>query len=161
MQETSWWDSPTVLTLFQTHQGDDVHWFLVAEFPFRAFQAPGLCQLRWKRSKLLLSDRWLISSSQSFRPAAFFHPHFPLHQSCSRWGYDGVVCVTTDYAMPAEDRRNPKGDGKKGTAKKNVINCRQMSRNVLWHFMTFYDVYDALCQWEKETEIVIKCRKVS
>ena len=28
----------------------------------------------------------------------------------------------------------------------------------LWRFMTFYDV---LCQWNKETEIVIKCRKLS
>ena len=28
----------------------------------------------------------------------------------------------------------------------------------LWRFMTFYDV---LCQWNTETEIVIKCRKLS
>ena len=36
--------------------------------------------------------------------------------------------------------------------------CHKLSQIVV----TFYDeFYDVLCQWNKETEIVIKCRKVS
>ena len=39
-----------------------------------------------------------------------------------------------------------------------VSNCRKVSYDALWRFMTLYDV---LCQVRKATEIVIKCRKVS
>ena len=55
--------------------------------------------------------------------------------------------------------RSPKGEGKKGTAKI----CHKLSCIVSKYFMTFYDVtlYDVLRQWNEETEIVIKCRKLS
>ena len=47
-----------------------------------------------------------------------------------------------------------KGTGGRGRDRK----CRKLSRIVV----TFYDeFYDVLCQWNKETEIVTKCRKVS
>ena len=57
-----------------------------------------------------------------------------------------------------------KGTGGRGRDRK----CHKLSQTVvtfyddlydnLWRFMTFYDV---LCQWNKEMEIVIKCRKLS
>ena len=75
-----------------------------------------------------------------------------------------VPSVSTNYTK-SFSRRNPKGDGRKGDGTENVINCRDVCRKLSWHFyddlwryMTFYDV---LCQWNKETEIVIKCRKLS
>ena len=62
---------------------------------------------------------------------------------------------------PAKSKRGrEEGDGTE-----NVINCRDVCRKLSWHFMTTYDdfmtIYDVLCQWNKETEIVIKCRKLS
>ena len=63
---------------------------------------------------------------------------------------------------PAKSKRGrEEGDGTE-----NVINCRKLSQIVVTNFMTNFmtncmTFYDVLCQWNKETEIVIKCRKLS
>ena len=90
--------------------------------------------------------------------------HNPLLWSTPKLTSDRLTLIWPDSV----NRRNPKRDRKKGTAKTFVIDCRKLSQNVLWHFMMTYDdlwrfmrFYDVWCQRNKATQIVIKCRKLS
>ena len=83
---------------------------------------------------------------------------------------DATGCRAASPAGPTKPivRRNAKKGRRKGNCKKNVINCRELSQNVLRHSLTTYDAlmttYDdlwRLCQRNKATEIVIKFRKLS
>ena len=76
-----------------------------------------------------------------------------------------MAVVVASALKKSLNRRNPKGRREEGDGTENVINCRDVCRKLSWHFMTTYDdlwrFMTFLCQWNKETEIVIKCRKLS
>ena len=64
--------------------------------------------------------------------------------------------VRERQVVPAKTKRGLE----EGDRTENVINCRKLS--CVTFYDEFYDeFYDILCQWNKETEIVIKCRKMS
>ena len=58
-------------------------------------------------------------------------------------------------------RRDPKGDGKKGTEKKQLMNRRKLSQNVLWHSITVYDVLWRFMSKEQSDRNCHKCRKLA
>ena len=58
--------------------------------------------------------------------------------------------------IPEKSKRGrEEGDGTE-----NVINCRKLLQIVVTFYGEFVTIYDVLSQWNKETEIVIKCRKL-
>ena len=85
----------------------------------------------------------------------------PWNNNFSTWpSVRGNSCTHNNrQTATGEIQKGTGGRGREeGDGTENVINCRDVCRKLSWHFMTIYDV---LCQWKKETEIVIKCRKLS